>query len=82
MAKIVFAHTNGIKVKQELDKYITILKARENMEVVGFGECAIFKMANKYRYEIVIRSKNVKAMLTTLHSVTSPMASVDMDTIY
>ncbi|WP_108061211.1 primosomal protein N' [Poseidonibacter lekithochrous] len=82
MAKIVFAHTNGIKVKQELDKYITILKARENIEVVGFGECAIFKMANKYRYEIVIRSKNVKAMLTTLHSVTSPMASVDMDTIY
>ncbi|QKJ22819.1 primosomal protein N' [Poseidonibacter lekithochrous] len=82
MAKIVFAHANGIKVKQELDKYITILKARENIEVVGFGECAIFKMANKYRYEIVIRSKNVKAMLTTLHSVTSPMASVDMDTIY
>ncbi len=82
MAKIVFAHANGIKVKQELDKYITILKAIENIEVVGFGECAIFKMANKYRYEIVIRSKNVKAMLTTLHSINSPMASVDMDTIY
>lgn len=82
MAKIVFAHANGIKVKQELDKYITILKARENIEVVGFGECAIFKMANKYRYEIVIRSQNVKALLNTLHSVTSSMASVDMDTIY
>lgn len=82
MAKVMFAHTNGIKVKEELDKYITILKANKDIEVVGFGQCAIFKMANKYRYEIVLRSKNVKALLTALHSVTSPMASVDMDTVY
>ena len=82
MAKVVFAHTNGLKVKDELDKYVHILKQKENIEVVGFGQCAIFKMANKFRYEIILRSSNVKALLTALHSINSDLASIDMDTIY
>ena len=82
MAKVVFSHTNGLKVKDELDKYVYILKQNQNIEVVGFGQCAIFKMANKFRYEIVLRSQNVKALLTALHSIDSDLASIDMDTIY
>ena len=82
MAKVVFAHTNGLKVKDELDKYVHLLKQKKDIEVVGFGQCAIFKMANKYRYEIILRSLNVKALLNSLHQITSPMASIDMDTIY
>jgi len=82
MAKVVFSHTNGLKVKDELDIYVNLLKQKKDIEVVGFGQCTIFKMANKYRYEIILRSSNVKALLTSLHSITSPMASIDMDTIY
>ncbi|WP_328590550.1 hypothetical protein [Aliarcobacter skirrowii] len=52
------------------------------MQVVGFGQSAIFKLSNKYRYEIILRSSNVKALLQALHSVTSPMATIDMDTVY
>ena len=81
MAKILFAHTNGFKVKQELDKYITILKQNEKIEVVGFGESGIFKIANKYRYEIIIRSNSANALLNALHNITSPLATIDMDTI-
>ena len=82
MAKVIFAHTNGLKVKDELDKYVHLLKQNKEIEVVGSGQSPIFKMANKFRYEIILRSKNVKALLTSLHSITSPMASIDMDTIY
>ncbi len=39
-------------------------------------------MANKYRYEILVRSNNIKALLTALHSISSPNAIIDMDTIY
>ncbi len=81
MAKIVFAHANGFKVKQELDKYITILKQNDKIEVVGFGESAIFKIANKYRYEIIIRSGSANALLNALHNINSPLATIDMDTI-
>lgn len=82
MAKVVFAHTNGLKVKDELDKYVNILKQNSNIQVVGFGQCAIFKLSNKFRYEIILRSQNVKALLIALHSINSDMASIDMDTIY
>lgn len=82
MAKITFGHSNGLKVKDELDKYVKLLKQKENIQVVGFGQSAIFKLSNKYRYEIILRSSNVKALLQALHSVTSPMATIDMDTVY
>lgn len=82
MAKVTFAHTNGLKIKDEMDSYVKILKANKDIEVVGFGQSPIFKMANKYRYEIILRSINVKALLTALHSIQTPNASIDMDTIY
>lgn len=82
MARVVFAHTNGLKVKDELDKYVKYLKQNSSIEVVGFGQCSIFKLANKYRYEILIRSSSVKAILGALHSINSPMATIDMDTNY
>ncbi|NVJ53692.1 MAG: primosomal protein N' [Campylobacteraceae bacterium] len=82
MAKVIFAHANGLKVKDELDRYVKLLKQKENIQVVGFGQCAIFKVANKYRYEIILRSSNVKALLQALHSIDSTMATIDMDTIY
>ncbi|MBU0924497.1 primosomal protein N' [bacterium] len=82
MAKVTFSHVNGLKIKDEMDSYVRTLKANKDIEVVGFGQSPIFKMANKYRYEIILRSSNVKALLTALHSIQSPNASIDMDTIY
>lgn len=82
MAKVTFSHTNGLKVKDEMDFYVKFFKQNKNIEVVGFGQSPIFKIANKYRYEIILRSNNVKALLQTLHSINSVNASIDMDTIY
>ncbi|QKF81662.1 primosomal protein N' [Halarcobacter ebronensis] len=80
MAKIIFAHANGLKVKDELDRYVKLLKQNGNIEVVGFGQSPIFKLANKYRYEIIIRSSNIKELLKVLHSIKSTMVTIDMDT--
>ena len=82
MAKVTFSHANGIKIKDEMDYFVKLLKDNKNIEVVGFGQSPIFKMANKYRYEILLRSSNFKALLNALHSIQSPNASIDMDTIY
>jgi primosomal protein N' (replication factor Y) len=81
MAKIVFAHTNGIKAQEEMNKYVNILKDLEKIEMVGFGESGVFKIANKYRYEILLRSNNIKKLIQVLHSIHSPMVTIDMDTI-
>ncbi|XPV70592.1 MAG: primosomal protein N' [Halarcobacter sp.] len=82
LARVIFAHANGLKVKDELDKYVKILKSNNDIEVVGFGQCAIFKLSNRYRYEIILRSSNIKALLTALHNIDSTMALIDMDTIH
>ena len=82
MAKITFSHANGLKIKDEMDSYVHFLKQNKDIEVVGFGQSPIFKMANKYRYEILVRSNNINALLNALHSIQSPNVSIDMDTIY
>lgn len=82
LARVVFAHTNGLKVQEEMSDFVKLFKSLKDIEVVGFGECAIFKISNKYRYEIILRSGNTKALLQALHSIKSPNAMIDMDTIY
>ncbi|MEZ4693016.1 MAG: primosomal protein N' [Aliarcobacter sp.] len=82
MAKVIFSSSNGLKVKDEMEDYVKIFKDNKQIEVVGFGQSPIFKMANKYRYEILLRSNNIKALLNALHSINSPNATIDMDTIY
>ena len=82
LARVVLSSANGLKIKEELTQIVSYLKTIEQIEVVGFGECAVFKIANKYRYEILIRSKNSKELLKALHSIKSAHISIDMDTIY
>ena len=82
LARVVLSSTNGLKIKEELNEIVKDLKNNKDIEVVGFGECAIFKIANKYRYEVIIRSKEVKAILNALHYLKSTNISIDMDTIY
>lgn len=82
LARVVLSSINGLKIKEELNEIVKDLKNNKDIEVVGFGECAIFKIANKYRYEVIIRSKDVKAILNALHYLKSTNISIDMDTIY
>ena len=52
------------------------------IELIGFGESNIFKIANKYRYELLVRSKNTTKLLRILHSFKNTTAAIDMDTLY
>ena len=61
--------------------YVKELKQIEFLEVVGFKECVIFKIANKYRYEIILRSTKVNVLLNALHNISSNIATIDMDVI-
>ena len=83
LAKIVFSHTNGFIAKEKLDFQIQrVLNDYKQIELVGFKECAIFKIANKYRYEMLIRSKNTNKLLEFLHTINCPIASIDMDSLH
>ena len=83
LARVIFSHKNAFLAKEQLNKYVDIFSKLENgIKLVGFGESGIFKIANKYRYELLLRSSNTKALLNTLHCIDSPIASIDMDTLF
>ena len=82
LARVVFSHTNHHLAKQDLDKYVHIFSNQKDVELIGFGESSIFKVANKYRYELLLRSHDPMRLVSLLHSIKSPYASVDMDSLY
>ncbi|MEA3316086.1 MAG: primosomal protein N' [Campylobacterota bacterium] len=83
MARVVFSHNNSQIAQKEMYQYILFLKKhKKEIDVIGFGECSISKIANKYRYELLIKSKNVSKLLTVLHSIKTANATIDMDTLY
>ena len=82
LAKVTFAHTNGLKAKETLDFYVSQVINNKDIELIGFKECSVFKIANKYRYEMLLRSKNTNALLHFLHYIDCPYASIDMDTLH
>jgi len=82
LARVVFSHTNHHLAKKDLDKYVHIFSNQKDVELIGFGESSIFKVANKYRYELLLRSHDPMRLVSLLHSIKSPHASVDMDSLY
>ncbi len=82
LAKASFSHQNGIKAKEEMERYFMHLKDIEDIQILSAGEAHIFKVANKYRYEILFRSTNVNRLINVLHSIDSPLVTIDMDTNY
>lgn len=83
LARVIFSHKNHTIAKNELDQYIQLFVSKNDPDVqlVGFGECAVFKIASKYRYEMLLRSTNISKLLGYLHAIESPYAHIDMDTL-
>ncbi len=83
LARVVFSHQNVFLAQEQLNKYVNIFSNLNNgVELIGFGESGIFKIANKYRYELLLRSSDTKALLSILHSIDCAIASIDMDTLF
>ena len=82
IARIIFSHKNAFLAKKELDEYVNQFKNYKTIDLIGFGECNIFKISNSYRYEMLLRSNDVAKLLSALHSIKSPTASIDMDSLF
>ena len=57
------------------------LKKFKDIEIVGYGEGNVFKIANKYRYQILLRSKKLKPLLKALYSSKNNLSQIDMDPV-
>jgi primosomal protein N' (replication factor Y) (superfamily II helicase) len=83
VAKVIFASSNGYKAQLEMLKYKDKISKDTDIQIIKFGEAGIKKISNKYRFELLLRSKSIKKMLEFLHyiSLSCPIALIDMDSV-
>ncbi len=83
LALIKISHKNqeiALKLMQGI--LTTLPKNKENLiEIVGYGIAPIEKIANKWRYVILLRSKNSKALHQALLPIKDYPCEIDIDPI-
>ena len=57
------------------------LSAFKNVEIVGSGKCAIERVADKWRFEILLRSDKSTDIIKAVMGSRVAMAEIDMDPI-
>ncbi len=81
LCRILFAHKNAQKANEAMHTMYDALKKYADVEIVGAGKCAIERVANKYRYEILLRSDKSTSLIKAVHATKVTLAEVDMDPI-
>ena len=81
LCRLLFAHANGHKAREAMEETAVKLRNMQGVEIVGQGKCAIEKVANKYRFEILLRSDKSTDLLRAVRMCAPALAEVDMDPI-
>ncbi|MDF1878231.1 primosomal protein N' [Sulfurimonas sp. SAG-AH-194-C20] len=81
LCRILFAHTNGAKAQEAMREMESKLQSISEIEVVGAGKCSIERVANKYRFEILLRSDKATALINAVNTTKVKLAEIDMDPI-
>jgi primosomal protein N' (replication factor Y) len=81
LARILISHVKEEKAGKITLDTVTKLKEFEAVEIVGHGKAPIERIANKFRFNILLRSSSRKEMLKALYAVNSPAVEIDMDPV-
>ncbi|GIT98634.1 primosomal protein N' [Sulfurovum sp. TSL1] len=81
LARILIAHKDETKASKITLDTVTKLKAFEEVEIVGHGKAPVEKIANKFRFHILLRSKHRVPLLKALHSVDRREIEIDFDPV-
>ncbi len=81
LARILIAHKDEAKASKITLDTVTQLKAYEEIEIVGHGKAPVERIANKYRFNILLRAKSRVALLKALHAVDRREIEIDMDPV-
>ena len=60
---------------------MTKLKAFDEVEIVGHGKAPVERIADKFRFNILLRAKNRVPLLKALHSVDCREIEIDFDPV-
>ncbi len=84
LLKVLIAHKNrekGIKILTDIQNRVNNFDMQQ-VEIVGFGEAPISKIAGKYRFQMLLRSSFIKELLKVAHLLKSIQGvEIDIDPI-
>lgn len=81
LCRVLFADKNATKAANAMNLMHERLVAFGLVEIVGFGKCALERVADRYRYEILLRSDKSTDIIKAITATRVPMAVIDMDPI-
>jgi len=79
LCRILFSHKNGMKAKEQMEQMHNNLLAFHNIEIVGYGKCGVERIANKYRFEILLRADKSTDIIKAISLSRVDLAQIDMD---
>ncbi len=77
----LISHKSKQKAREILEKLQECLVYTPEVEVVGFGEAPIAKIASKYRFTVLLRSDSPKALLALAAKCKMPNVEIDIDPV-
>ncbi len=81
LARVLFAHKYANKAEDAMQKMVENLRQFKSVEIIGYGVSQIEKIANKYRYQILLRAEKSTDLIQAIKSSNVEMAEIDMDPI-
>ncbi|MCO4846072.1 MAG: primosomal protein N' [Sulfurovum sp.] len=81
LARILIAHKDENKASKITLDTVTKLKAFEDIEIVGHGKAPVERIADKFRFHILLRAKNRVPLLKALHRVDCREIEIDFDPV-
>jgi len=81
LARILFAHKYANKAEEAMQEMVEKLRCSTTIETIGYGPSQIEKIANKYRYQILLRADKSTDLIAAIQSSRVSLAEIDMDPI-
>jgi len=81
LMKFMISHKNKQKALEILEALQVCLGNSEDVEVVGFGEAPIARIAGKFRFQVLLRSDSATALLRIAHKCRMKDCEVDIDPV-
>ncbi len=81
LARILIAHKDEAKAAKITLDTVTQLQTFDAIEIIGHGKAPIERIADKYRFVILLRSPNRVPLLKSLHAVDRREIEIDMDPV-
>lgn len=81
LARVLVASKDESKASKITLDTVGKLKEFNNIEIVGHGKAPVEKIANKFRFNILLKSKSRVELLKALHSVDCRDIEIDFDPV-